>query len=128
MENLIESIIPQYLRLLHDIAPNRLDKYVKSDWNIDEIHNSELVVLFSYYEAFEPNERNNIRNVINSITLEEILSIILENNPVLFEAIESMNDRGIPVIDWLNKQITRTHVMIEVFDNLIEEGKKYTCT
>jgi hypothetical protein len=93
--------------------------------NIDETHKTDVMVAFSYYEVFSAEDREKVKEALNLLSIEEVLRVVLMNNEPLFETIETLKRSNVAVIEWIQFQIERGKKMLEVFDGLIAEGKRY---
>lgn len=118
-------MIPKYINILHTLDPIELVDCVAQGLNIDETHKTEVIVAFSYYEAFSAKEREKVKEALNLLSIEEVLRVVLMNNEPLFETIETLKQSNIAVIEWIKFQIERGKKMLDVFDQLLIEGKRY---
>lgn len=119
------NLISQYLQVLHGLDPIELVDCVTQGLNIDETHNEEIIIAFSFYEIFSIKEREKVKEALNLLSIEEVLRMVLMNNEPLFETIETLKKSNVAVIEWIKFQIERAKKMIIVFDQLIAEGKTY---
>jgi len=118
-EELMALIPQQAYAIIGKATPEELAYYVKYNFNLDEQNKTELLLAFSYYETLDERKRNAIKYAIANMSVNYALNWIGQNNVKLLDAIESMFDKGMPVIDWFETQITRIKACLLTFDEML---------
>ena len=104
---MLATYLDAYLDALKDVRESDLRQFVASNADVDVIFHAEMVTAFGLYQTLEEQEKHIIRVEASKMTIEEVLAHIADLNPPLFDAIERMHAEGIPVVQWLKRQLKR---------------------
>lgn len=126
MPDEIEAMIPsQVYHFLGQLTPDELEFNVLHNINVDDHYKMEMLWAFSYYETCNEREKRAVKFSIQRIELHHLLHWLGVHKEHLLDKVEEMINRGLPVVQYWNNQLTRCKAMLLTFDELIERKKQY---
>lgn len=128
-ESELKALIPQSAyKMFADMNPDEFEYLVKYNIDVDTHYKKEVLLAYSYYEAMNERERRATMYGLSNLTSSHLMNFIGQNNEKLLDRIEQLFDKGIPVIEYLERQIVRVQAMILVFDESLKRSNNNVTT
>lgn len=118
---MLDSAIEYYLARLSTLDIEDVQKLITSGRDLDQEFTDDITIAYGYYEGLTPAERNSVKQKATELTLQEVLEVIGRHNETFLDHLEQLIAQGLPVIDYLDRQLARAKLLPITFDNLLIE-------